>query len=174
MFGIKGYRVGLREDNGQIEEIVTYWEKSKSEALERAKEKAKELGHQVERVTVREITDTQELISALWEEIDYLKQELEERTPSEHIGSVLVDSGQLIITDPCHLEEWEHGDYCPGAENSYAEACNASLSDEGYGEVLGGSAIVFSSGYGDGMYPVYAKRDEDGRIVRVEIDMTLE
>jgi hypothetical protein len=32
-----------------------------------------------------------------------------------------------------------------------------------------GSSVVFSTGYGDGVYPVYAEI-EDGRVVKVVID----
>jgi hypothetical protein len=37
--------------------------------------------------------------------------------------------------------------------------------------VLGNaSAVVFSTGYGDGYYPVYAEFNEDGRIAKVVIE----
>ena len=60
---------------------------------------------------------------------------------------------------------------------SYNGACQATLS-QGYGELayrLGhaGAGVVFSSGWGDGMYPVYGEK-HDGRIMRVYIDMGAE
>jgi hypothetical protein len=60
---------------------------------------------------------------------------------------------------------------------SYNGACQATLS-EGYGELafrLGhaGAGVVFSSGWGDGMYPVYGEK-HDGRIMRVYIDLGAE
>jgi len=32
------------------------------------------------------------------------------------------------------------------------------------------SAVVFSTGYGDGVYPVYVQMNEDGRVSKVVID----
>lgn len=94
---------------------------------------------------------------------------------SREIGEVMVDSGQLAIIDPCYLGRWQHGEYMPevnGPVNDYDAACKASLSRRGFGEIRDGLGIAFSSGYGDGVYPVRAVFDGDGRIVRVEIDMS--
>jgi hypothetical protein len=57
--------------------------------------------------------------------------------------------------------------------NNYAEACNASLSEKGHGQILKGLSLAFSSGYGDGLYDVVATKDREGRIIKVEIDMSL-
>lgn len=91
------------------------------------------------------------------------------------IGSIGVDSGQAMVGDPCYLDTWEakydtFEDYKNSAgEYSYLGACNATL-NKGYGELGIGSAVVFSTGYGDGLYPVYAELDEDGRVARVVIE----
>jgi hypothetical protein len=89
---------------------------------------------------------------------------------------VCVDSGQLMITDPCYLSKWKDGDF-KGLNveptNNYAEACNASLSEKGHGQILKGLSLAFSSGYGDGLYDVVATKDREGRIIKVEIDMSL-
>jgi hypothetical protein len=86
------------------------------------------------------------------------------------IGKVAVDSGQLLIADPCYLRDWKDGDY-PG-DNHYARACRLSLDG---GETiriagLAGNGVVFPSGYGDGEYAVYGFLGGDGRILKVEID----
>jgi len=79
------------------------------------------------------------------------------------VGRVCVDSGQLMIIDPCYLRDWKHGDYnCDSnvegtASNNYEEACFKTLSEEKCGDVLGGLGFVFSSGYGDGTYNVYVR-----------------
>lgn len=89
------------------------------------------------------------------------------------LGYVTVDSGQLLIIDPCYLSEWKHGEFAPDDDNeynSYNAACELTLSDKRFGNVLGG--IVFSSGYGDGNYPVYCNTDNDGVIIKVEILMS--
>jgi hypothetical protein len=95
-----------------------------------------------------------------------------------YVGSFSVDSGQAMVGDPCYLDDWE-----PWASNStepfdkhvekagqygYLGACGVTLK-EGYGTLGTGSAVVFTTGYGDGVYPVYADINEDGRIVKVVI-----
>ncbi|MFA0889240.1 MAG: hypothetical protein ACC613_09155 [Synergistales bacterium] len=88
------------------------------------------------------------------------------------LGHVSVDSGQLILVDPCYLKDWKDGpfDLNLKADNHYAECCLASLSVKGGGQVFNNLAVCFSTGWGDGVYPVYGIR-EDGRIVKVEIEM---
>lgn len=99
---------------------------------------------------------------------------------SKVIGHVAVDSGQVMIGDPCYLSEWtdNNGDFTPG-ENydfSYRGACNATLSDDGYG-VLNftfgsghpGAALACGTRWGDGQYPVTAEFDKDGRVISLTI-----
>lgn len=68
-------------------------------------------------------------------------------------------------------------DLDPTREFSYRGACDVShLKGEDFGQLhyrLGhaGAGVAFSSGYGDGVYPVYARRNEDGRIVEARIVM---
>lgn len=146
----------------------------------------------------------------------------------ELIGYVGVDSGQVMIVDPCYLsrwkdnefnyrtgirnkktgreiccweevkglgiinwatplpefdgkdmntlvedtENWEKFDEYPDAGDfSYSGVSGITADDEGVGEIaIGGSSCVASqSGFGDGSYPVYAQRTEDGRIASLTI-----
>lgn len=96
------------------------------------------------------------------------------------IGEFSVDSGQAIIGDPCYLDDWqpwnseEHNfDDHPlhKGEYGYLGACNATLT-KGFGQVGGFSAVAFSTGYGDGLYPVYAQITEDGRVGLIVVDFT--
>jgi hypothetical protein len=48
-------------------------------------------------------------------------------------------------------------------EYGYLGACNATLG-KGFGQLGGQNAVAFSTGYGDGLYPVYADITEDGRV----------
>lgn len=99
------------------------------------------------------------------------------RTGTVLIGHVGVDSGQLMVCDPCYIkaDDWADESFAPAnAVNgkypfNYNGACGATLSDESAGE-LGtfGTGVAFASGWGDGNYPVYATYI-DGRIARVEI-----
>jgi hypothetical protein len=93
------------------------------------------------------------------------------------IGHVAVDSGQIMIGDPCYLADWkghDFGDNNPG-EYSYAGACTATLSEQGYGELnfaMGhpGAAVACGTRWGDGTYPVTAEFDSDGRVISLTID----
>jgi hypothetical protein len=92
------------------------------------------------------------------------------------IGQFAVDSGQAIVGDPCYLEDWKpwnseednFEDHVNRVgEYGYLGACNATLG-KGFGQ-LGNQAVAFSTGYGDGLYPVYAEINEDGRVTKVVI-----
>ena len=92
------------------------------------------------------------------------------------IGGFAVDSGQAIVGDPCYLEDWKpwnseidnfEDHVNKVGEYGYLGACNATLG-KGFGQ-LGNQAVAFSTGYGDGYYPVYANINEDGRVTKVVI-----
>lgn len=92
------------------------------------------------------------------------------------IGQFAVDSGQAMVGDPCYLDDWKpwndkevnFEDHVNRVgEYGYLGACNATLG-KGFGQ-LGNQAVAFSTGYGDGLYPVYANINEDGRITKVVI-----
>lgn len=142
------------------------------------------------------------------------------------IGEVAVDSGQLLLCDPCYIDsEWEKEDFedlrryrhkdtkkqltyrldfgnylevipdynknmnelletgeweevpdTKGAVNpfSYNACAKATLSEHGHGELrfkLGhpGAGVAFSTAFGDGLYPVYAKYSDDGTLQSVEV-----
>jgi hypothetical protein len=93
-----------------------------------------------------------------------------------YAGSFAVDSGQAMVGDPCYLdgwENWENGTPFNHEENAgkygYLGACGVTLK-EGYGQLGSADAVVFSTGYGDGLYPVYVKLNDDGRVGMVVID----
>lgn len=103
-----------------------------------------------------------------------------------YIGEVVVDSGQLLVTDPCYIDqEWlqerfaVEGDVVKTEDTlfhySYDGACRATLNGDGYGELAfekghAGAGVAFQTGWGDGIYPVYAEK-HDGRIVRVYVNV---
>jgi hypothetical protein len=84
------------------------------------------------------------------------------------VGNVAVDSGQIMLIDPCYIKADFETEYNAPPALNYAGACKASLSSDGYGE-FGGLGFCTSSGYGDGLYPVYVKRDETGRVAEIKI-----
>jgi hypothetical protein len=89
-------------------------------------------------------------------------------------GSFVVDSGQAMVGDPCYLDNWDTNSNeewnLKGkvGEYSYQGASATTLTND-FGS-LGDSAVVFSTGYGDGLYPVYVQVTEDGRVGKVVID----
>ena len=91
------------------------------------------------------------------------------------LGYAAVDSGQLIIVDPCYLSEWKDGEAFDASkdgdekylDNHYSQCCKVTLENKNQGgEVLvsgvGGRGVVATSGYGDGSYPVYAEYENTG------------
>lgn len=98
------------------------------------------------------------------------------------IGTAGVDSGQLMVSDPCYVKDFISNEVDfdnKKNDNSYSYngACHQTLNNETQGGELGnGLGVVFSTGIGDGSYPVYAYLGEiDGfgeRVLKVEIDFT--
>jgi len=67
------------------------------------------------------------------------------------IGEVGVDSGTILVTDPCYIKD----DY------NYEEVVKPVLDENLYGQTNGGLSLITTSGLGDGCYPVYANIIED-------------
>ena len=83
------------------------------------------------------------------------------------IGECGVDSGTLMIVDPCYCFHDEEE-----RDAVFRSVRGASLFGEA--EVPYGFGVVSSTGYGDGVYPVYAETVEDGdwgrRVARIIIE----
>ena len=100
----------------------------------------------------------------------------------KYIGSFGVDSGQVLIGDPCYLKDWDNNDGVEfnkypeyAGKYSYLGSCNATLENETQAGELGGFlAVVATTGYGDGMYPVYATYNSDNRISKITIEFEQE
>ncbi|MFP3443206.1 hypothetical protein R0K18_36280, partial [Pantoea sp. SIMBA_133] len=74
-------------------------------------------------------TTAEEIIE---KQADIIRSFQEDEEDREFIGEVCVDSGQLMIIDPCYLHEWKSGEYGAEDGNHYDQACKASLSDKKY------------------------------------------
>ena len=95
------------------------------------------------------------------------------------VGQVGVDAGMVMVGDPCYLDKFTDHDWDDAKveaqkasgkyDYSYSGACAATLSDNGAGQLGRGDAVAVSSGYGDGVYPVYATYNHEGRIVKLEV-----
>jgi hypothetical protein len=92
------------------------------------------------------------------------------------VGHFSVDSGQAMIGDPCYLEEWsadENEEWnLEGKEGKYSYQGASATTVKRDAGILGSILIVFSTGYGDGSYPVYVHYSEDGRVLMALIDMS--
>ena len=91
----------------------------------------------------------------------------------KQIGHVSVDSGSIIIGDPCYFDGGTNG--LIGTlekkleKNSYCEFSSSELADRLYPN--NSSLIASETGYGDGIYPVIAEIDRDtGRVKSLLID----
>jgi len=86
------------------------------------------------------------------------------------LGKFGVDSGQVLIIDPCYLDDWKDGEVNFDIKkflNDYDECCKNTIDDKQGGEISKGG-VVSCTGYGDGEYPVYATV-EDGRVKELTI-----
>jgi len=139
-----------------------------------------------------------------------------------YLGHVAVDSGQLMVTDPSYVRDFDSNNFedvriyhdtktqkdyqfgvdfqnyeeelidgktvndllaegrlnqvasPPDNSYSYNGACHTTLNEDGGGMLQHNGmylGVAFSSGYGDGRYPVYGYMNEDQRITKVEILM---
>ena len=92
------------------------------------------------------------------------------------IGHVGVDSGQVIVTDPCYLSDWKANDFSVQGtklDYSYEGACNATLGENGGAEIGSGTQGVASrTAYGDGCYPVFQIIGDDGTVEGLFVDFS--
>lgn len=114
------------------------------------------------------------------------------------IGHCGVDSGQIMLVDPCYVTDNRFEDTPMGElmnrmdkakavapegryvnrrnpknhEFSYGGACEATVG-YGHGQLDGGMAVVTATAHGDGSYPVYAELGRDGNVISVTIEFDL-
>lgn len=91
-----------------------------------------------------------------------------------YAGSFAVDSGQAMVGDPRYLDDWDTNTKdkwdLNGKIGQYSyQGASATTIANNFG-ALGNAAVVFSTGHGDGFYPVFVKLDEDGIVGMVVID----
>jgi hypothetical protein len=92
-----------------------------------------------------------------------------------YAGSFAVDSGQAMVGDPCYLDGWDTNKNeewnLEGKENQYSyQGASATTIANNYGELGIANSVVFNTGYGDGVYPVYVKLNDEGVVSMVVID----
>lgn len=94
----------------------------------------------------------------------------------KQIGEIGVDAGLCWIGDPCYIL---HADPAPIAiGKDWGEFCKTLHADDEYPTCKqmnydmghAGLGVVVSTGYGDGVYPVYAEFNDEGRVAKVWVD----
>lgn len=91
--------------------------------------------------------------------------------PDEDYCSVAVDSGQCGFFDTAYYEEKHPAAFVDDSEVSkkwYDEVCKIT-SQQKCGLTSNSFGVVASSGFGEGVYPVYIGREAHGDIVAIEI-----
>ncbi len=118
------------------------------------------------------------------------------KTVTKLIGKFGVDSGSVMICDPCYFNDVgrfepkkleqlakEHDER---SEHKMAENCRRLAKNKGEMQMITsdwdsfcetykgeptefGDGVIFPSGYGDGQYEVYASFNEDGRVSKIEV-----
>lgn len=91
------------------------------------------------------------------------------------LGKITVDSGQVIIVDPCYLDgNWVESKEGKGkyGGGTYEKCCKLSDSRKMGGELIisppAGKGVVSETGVGDGVYPIEAIVEDD-RIAELRI-----
>jgi len=97
------------------------------------------------------------------------------------LGNVGVDSGQIMISDPCYVKGFiDNEKFEPARADdegnypySYNGSCGATLSEAMGGQLGVIHGVVSSTGYGDGCYEVWATIGESAgwgvRVHKLEV-----
>ncbi len=91
------------------------------------------------------------------------------------IGQIGIDAGLCWIGDPCYIlhadllpkavgKDWSH--FCDLLDDGTYPTCKQLHYDLGHA----GLGVVVSTGYGDGVYPVFAEFNAEGRVARVWVE----
>ena len=92
------------------------------------------------------------------------------------IGALPVDAGMMMLSDPCYVlpdpDEPERRD-----PKIYERICR-ELGDKPYALLSTNNSgmndvLVAKTGYGDGIYPVFAELDENDRVMAITISFQL-
>ena len=95
---------------------------------------------------------------------------------SVQVGQIAVDAGLCWIGDPCYVlpndasnasqvRDWSK--FCDQLITADGKAKDSAQFRFEHGHI--GLGVAVSTGWGDGMYPVYVEYSEGGRIAKVEV-----
>lgn len=88
----------------------------------------------------------------------------------EKVGDIKHSSGQIVIGDPENLFDDDFRPHEKASGGLFDEACRIALNNEDhYGSFAEGSGFTFSTLYGEGNCPVYAKGKGAGKVDSVSV-----
>ena len=91
----------------------------------------------------------------------------EESDKFTRIADIGVDAGMVWIGDPCYIIGNQDG-LSPDALSSWDTFCDWACERDNT-RAFRNLGVVASSGYGDGLYPVYARMTKDGRVAELRV-----
>ena len=80
----------------------------------------------------------------------------------KQIGQVAVDSGTVLVIDPCFAESWGTGEHPDLSAEGYRRAWKEGRNQLYFAN--GVPAAVFIKGFGDGRYPVFIEENPPGQL----------
>ena len=102
----------------------------------------------------------------------------------EKVGYIGVDAGLCWVGDPCYCVTPDATEHPAKTWDEFCDKLNEEPSDEfgflsnfskdgvksfNYKAGHNGLGMVVSTGYGDGTYPVFIKRNDEGRISEIRV-----
>lgn len=92
----------------------------------------------------------------------------------EKVGVIGVDAGLCWVGDPCYCVTPDSDNHPAKTWLEFCDMLNDKFYKDGHKQFdysLGhpGLGVVVSTGYGDGTYPVFIKKNEEGRVVGVMV-----
>ena len=96
----------------------------------------------------------------------------------ETVGEIGVDAGLCWIGDPCYIihpdslpedigKDWD--EFCNRLFERESKVNHGGASQWNYDKGHSGLGVTVSTGYGDGMYPVQVRRNNEGRVAEVRV-----
>lgn len=95
---------------------------------------------------------------------------MKQKSKWEQVGEIGVDAGLCWIGDPCYCvtpDATEHpaktwAEFCQKLGNEDTKQWNYKLGHAGLG-------VSVQTGYGDGTYPVFVKKNKEGRVMEAKV-----
>lgn len=89
------------------------------------------------------------------------------------VGEVGVDAGLLMVGDPCYIGEKSHPAQM-GLDKFHTEVLEPQIDEDAiqlhFDRGHAGLGVIVPTGFGDGVYPVYIRRDKaTGRVAEVKV-----